>query len=66
MERPERFGGDVSYADYDKLEEDYAKKNLHPGDLKKMVGDYLVNIISPIRDKLVLDQELQDAIRKNV
>ncbi len=65
VERPEKFGGNVSYSDYAQLETDFAEKKLHPGDLKQTVGSYLVKIISPIRDKLNLSEELNDAIKKS-
>ncbi len=65
VSRPEKFGGNASYADYNQLEADFARKMLHPGDLKQTVGDYLVKIISPIRDTLNLDKELEETIRKS-
>ena len=65
VERPEKFGGNVSYQDYNQLETDFAEKKLHPGDLKQTVGNYLVKIISPIRDKLNLTEELHEAIKKS-
>ena len=65
VERPEKFGGNVSYADYCQLEKDFAEKKLHPGDLKQTVGNYLVKVISPIRDKLNLNEELSEAIKKS-
>ena len=65
IERPERFGGNVSYTNYDQLEIDFAEKKLHPGDLKQTVGDYLVKVISPIREKLNLSEELYETIRKS-
>ena len=65
MERPEKFGGNVSYQDYNQLETDFVEKKLHPGDLKQVVGNYLVKIISPIRDKLNLTEELYEAIKKS-
>ena len=65
VERPEKFGGNISYSDYNQLEADFAEKKLHPGDLKQTVGDYLVKVISPIREKLNLDEELYDAIKKS-
>lgn len=65
VERPEKFGGNVSYADYTQLEKDFAEKKLHPGDLKQTVGNYLVKIVSPIRDKLNLSDELSEAIKKS-
>ena len=65
VERPEKFGGNVSYIDYNQLEKDFAEKKLHPGDLKQTVGNYLVKVISPIREKLNLSEELNDMIKKS-
>ena len=65
VERPEKFGGNVSYTDYNQLETDFAEKKLHPGDLKQTVGNYLVKIISPIREKLNLSEELSETIKKS-
>ncbi len=65
VERPEKFGGNVSYTDYNQLETDFAEKKLHPGDLKQTVGNYLVKIVSPIREKLDLSEELYETIKKN-
>ncbi len=65
VERPEKFGGNVSYTNYSQLETDFAEKKLHPGDLKQTVGDYLVKIISPIREKLNLSDELSETIKKS-
>ncbi len=65
VERPEKFGGNVSYSNYNQLETDFVEKKLHPGDLKQTVGNYLVQIISPIREKLNLSDELQETIKKS-
>jgi len=65
VERPEKFGGNVSYTDYNQLETDFAAKKLHPGDLKQTVGNYLVKIVSPIREKLNLNEELYESIKKS-
>jgi len=65
VERPEKFGGNISYTDYNQLETDFAEKKLHPGDLKQTVGSYLIKIISPIREKLSLSEELHEIIQKN-
>ena len=65
VERPEKFGGNVSYTDYNQLEKDFSEKKLHPGDLKQTVGNYLVEIVSPIRNKLNLSDELSEAIKKS-
>ncbi|MDH3695764.1 MAG: tyrosine--tRNA ligase [Nitrosopumilus sp.] len=65
IERPEKFGGNISYTDYNQLEIDFGEKKLHPGDLKQTVANYLVQIIFPIREKLNLSEELYEAIKKS-
>ena len=66
VERPEKFGGNVSYTDFSNLESDFAQKKLHPSDLKNTVSNYLIKIISPIRERLTLDDELFNTIKKSV
>ena len=65
VERPEKFGGNVSYSNYAQLQKDFEEKKLHPGDLKQTVGNYLVKIVSPIREKLNLSDELFEAIKNS-
>ena len=66
IERPEKFGGNVSYDKFESLELDFSEKKLHPPDLKLSIGEYLVKIISPIRDKLNLSDDLADLINNNM
>lgn len=49
VKRPEKFGGNVSFASYEELEKAFAEKKLHPMDLKNAAGSYLVDILEPIR-----------------
>jgi len=65
IERPEKFGGNVTYNSYEELEADFAQKNLHPGDLKNTVGEHMVKIIAPIRDKISLSNELFELIKNS-
>ena len=65
IERPEKFGGNIEYASYEQLKADFEKRQLHPVDLKRAVGNYLVDIVSPIRDKLRLDDELFQTIKNS-
>jgi len=51
VERPKRFGGDISYSSYDKLEADFTRGTLHPLDLKIAVAGSLEKIVAPIRDR---------------
>ena len=65
VERPEKFGGNITYNSYEELESDFAQKNLPPGDLKNTVGEYMVKIIGSIRDKITLSNELYELIKNS-
>lgn len=64
VERPEKFGGNITYANYQDLERDFLQKKLHPSDLKNTVANYICDIIRPIREKIVLTPELAEAIKQ--
>ena len=49
IKRPEKFGGNISFDNYEDLEKDFAVARVHPLDLKNAVTEYLEQIISPIR-----------------
>lgn len=49
IERPEKFGGEISFNSYEELESAFESGGLHPADLKKSVAEYLEKIITPIR-----------------
>ncbi len=49
IERSEKFGGNVTYTSYKKLEKDFAEKKLHPLDLKNSVSEKLIQILEPAR-----------------
>ena len=65
VERPAKFGGNVVYSSYSQLESDFMQKKIHPTDLKQTVANYLIKIIQPIREKLVLNNELVEIIKKS-
>ena len=65
IERPEKFGGNVTYNSFEELESDFGQKKLHPGDLKNTMGEYMVKIIAPIRDKISLSNELFELIKSS-
>jgi tyrosyl-tRNA synthetase len=64
VERPAKFGGNVTYTNYQDLEEDFIQKKLHPSDLKSTASKYITDIIRPIREKIVLTEELSEAIKR--
>ena len=62
VERPAKYGGNVSYFEYGEMELDFGKGRLHPGDLKRTIGDYLVKVMAPIREKLTMSPEMHKMI----
>lgn len=49
IERPEKFGGNLNFKTYEELEEVFAKKELHPMDLKQSVAKYINELLEPVR-----------------
>ncbi len=66
VERPEKFGGNVTYTNYQELETAFTGGKLHPSDLKQMVANHMIKIIGPIRDKLAMNEDLYSAIKNSV
>lgn len=50
IDRPDRFGGPLEYAEYEALEADFADESLHPADLKPAVAAEIDRCVAPIRD----------------
>lgn len=49
VERPRRFGGDITLKSFKELEEIFSKGDLHPLDLKNTTSKYINEILRPIR-----------------
>lgn len=64
VERPSKFGGNATFTSYKQLEKEFVEKKLHPSDLKEAVSKYIIEIIKPIRQKLVLNEDLSNAIKQ--
>ncbi|WP_254534748.1 tyrosine--tRNA ligase [Halomarina litorea] len=58
VERPEKFGGDLTYEDYESLEADFVSEDLHPQDLKNATADHLADLLAPVRERLLDDPDL--------
>jgi len=52
VERPEKYGGDVTYETYDALEAALEAGDLHPADAKETLAAYLDDLVAPGREKL--------------
>ena len=52
VERPEEYGGDLEYDDYEALASDLESGELHPADAKGALAAYLDELIAPGREVL--------------
>ncbi|WP_411965039.1 tyrosine--tRNA ligase [Haloferax sp. YSMS24] len=52
VERPDKYGGNLEYDDYESLEADLESGELHPADAKGALATYLDELIAPGRDKI--------------
>jgi tyrosyl-tRNA synthetase len=57
VERPEEYGGDLTYGDYESLAADLESGELHPADAKGTLASSLDELIAPGRERL---NELRD------
>jgi len=58
IQRPEKYGGDLAYDSYAKVEADFASLKLHPADLKSGVAAEINKLIDPIRKAMEKKQKL--------
>jgi len=49
IERPEKYGGNLTFNSYAELEVAFAKKEVHPMDLKNAVGKCINELLIPVR-----------------
>jgi tyrosyl-tRNA synthetase len=50
VERPEKFGGDKKYSNYEEIEKDFIEEKLHPLDLKNAVAKEINNLLKSFRE----------------
>ncbi len=62
IERDKKFGGDILFNDYSRLEKSFTNKELHPSDLKNSLSKELINIFAKVRTYF---EKNQDLIPKN-
>ncbi|MFC7250533.1 tyrosine--tRNA ligase [Halomicroarcula sp. GCM10025324] len=58
VERPEEYGGDLVYEDYDAVEADFLSGELHPADLKPSAAAAISDVIDPVRERLADETDL--------
>lgn len=57
--RKEEHGGNVSYTEFDKLENDFKDGKLHPNDLKVMAIKYINEMLQPVQLELSQNKQLK-------
>jgi len=62
VDRPEKYGGPVTYESIEELERDFAEGRLHPLDLKAAVARALADLLAPVRERLLSDEETRRLI----
>jgi tyrosyl-tRNA synthetase len=58
IERPSKYGGVISFNNYQEVEKEYSSGKLHPADLKNSVAESIDKIIDPIRKYFESKSEL--------
>ncbi|MBV0901214.1 tyrosine--tRNA ligase [Haloarcula salina] len=58
VERPEEYGGDLTYETYEEVEADFVSGELHPADLKPSAGAAISEVIDPVREHLADEGDL--------
>lgn len=53
IERPEKFGGNITYTSYEEMENAFVAESVHPMDLKNSAAKYINNILDPVRKVLL-------------
>jgi len=64
VERPEKFGGNTSFKNYEELETAFAKAELHPADLKNMTAKYVNQLVEPARKHFETDKKARELKEK--
>ncbi|XP_045775715.1 tyrosine--tRNA ligase, cytoplasmic [Maniola jurtina] len=63
ISRPEEYGGNVEYSNFEDLETAFAKEEIHPGDLKASVELVINKLLAPIQE-IFKDPKLQELTKK--
>ncbi|ODQ46533.1 hypothetical protein PICMEDRAFT_16401 [Pichia membranifaciens NRRL Y-2026] len=59
IDRPEKYGGPISFKSYEELESTFAKEELSPVDLKSGVADAINVLLTPIIEEYKNNKEFQ-------
>lgn len=64
IDRPDKYGGPITYTSLDELKDDYKNDKLSPVDLKSGVASQINALLAPIRAEFDADPEFQEVEAK--
>ena len=64
IDRPEKYGGPISYDSIDQLKADFSSEKLSPVDLKSGVAEKIIELLAPIRESFEASDEFKEAQTK--
>ncbi|MCD6157583.1 MAG: tyrosine--tRNA ligase [Euryarchaeota archaeon] len=64
IKRPEKYGGAITYNNYDDLKKDFSEGKIHPLDLKENAARYVNEILDPVREYFKENPENYKRVRK--
>lgn len=64
IDRPEKFGGPITYTSFAELKQDFKEEKLSPPDLKIGVTAAINKLLAPIREEFASNPEFQEAAKK--
>ncbi len=62
--RPQKYGGDVTFNNYNTLEIEYVKGSIHPLDLKNAVAEELASVLEPVREHFRRNPQTLEEMKK--
>ena len=64
IERPEKWGGNLTFKKYHELEKAFMNKELHPSDLKSATAVYINKLVEPVRHHFATNQRAKELLEK--
>ena len=62
VERPAKFGGNITFESYEQLEKAYVQGELHPMDLKNCIAEKIAAILEPVRKYFENNKEATECV----
>lgn len=65
IKRPEKYGGSISYSDYETLEQDFKDKKIHPLDLKNALAEEICKLLTELQKNKEIYRLAKEAYPEN-